>query len=260
MGIDSIVDLDCAPKRRLSTTGILQMLKARDRAQMVLEAVRNNGDMRPAADITFKVVLRTPEGDRPSEVAVQTLLDQAAKLDEHRSACASCPANRDQPSGYGCFHYINYPIEAATEDWLLARLPDDPESTAGQLLRRAVEDFGWRGEHAASMRHRGDTFFEAELPATRRWSDGFVVDANQIFHMLFHVGAIGSTHALMVALFFGALPHDLDPELLADAKRRSGLMSLATVAEQDGQREQLAELIRALVLAARLDVEVLIDS
>jgi hypothetical protein len=260
MGVDYIVGLECAAKRQLSDAGILQMLKARQRAEMVLGLMRQNGDMRPASEITFKMILRTPEGDRPSEVAVQTLLDQAAKLDEHGSACASCPANCGKPAGYGCFHSINYPIEAATEDWLLARLPDDPESTAGQLLRRAVEDFGWMGEHAASMRRQGDTFFEAELAATRRWSDGFAIDGNQIFHMLFHVGAIGSTHALMVALFFGALPHDLDPELLGDARRLARILSLATITEQDGQREQFAELIRALVLAARLDVEVGIDS
>ena len=148
---------------------------------------------------------------------------------------------------------------------MLGRLPDDLESSAGVFLVRALADFGWDGEHAAEMRGQGDTFFESDDALAVRWGDeddedGLQVDADQIFHMLFHVGNIGETHAMMLCLFFGVLPHDVDLEVLRDDDARRKALAAATLPPQGSPGiEAFAELLRALALAASLDVDVLID-
>src|SRR5262249_8370605 len=146
------------------------------------------------------------------------LLEQARALEPERGHCAACPANGDSP-GVGCYKSIPYPIPEEAEAWLLRLLPDDLSSTAGQLLQRAVADSVAAGATAAGMRDDGDTFFESRQALSVTWGEGdgaFEIDSDQIFHMLFHVGHLGSTHALMVCLFFGVLPHDTELEALGD--------------------------------------------
>lgn len=259
MGIDYVVDLACNPKRALGTEGIIDLVKARSRAEAVLELSRRNGDLRPAEQITFKIALMTPAGVQERDARVSDLFAQAAGLEPHRPACASCPANAGAP-GFGCYRTINYPIPAHVEAWLLARLPESPTCTAGQFLRRAVADFGWDGAHAANMRAQGNRFFEASTPQTRRFADGFTLGSNQVHQLLFGVGHPNPTHCTMAALFFGLLPHDLDPGWLQNAQNRAHVLAYATVAPQgDAAVESMAGFLRACVLAARLEVQILVD-
>src|SRR5689334_3812169 len=103
MGIDYVIDLECAPKEALTTEGIVNLVKARSRAEAILEMARQDGDQRPPSQITFKVALNRQGKVETQDVSVQALLDQAAALDEHRGHCANCPANRDNPKGFGCY-------------------------------------------------------------------------------------------------------------------------------------------------------------
>lgn len=278
MGIDYVVARDCPPRDALGSDGIVQLHKARDRAEMVLEQFRSQGDTRSASEITFQVMLRTPEGDDVKEVRVQDLLDQAKALDEHRGHCKDCPVDRGG-KGYGCTRYIRYPIPAAAERWLLSRLPDDLDSTAGTFLVAAMEDFDWSGEQAASMRAEGDTYFESDEAAQVSWGGGeededegeaegdddedggaITIDADQVFHMLFHVGHIQPTHATMLCLFFGLLPHDLDVEVLRDPERRAqALIAARTQADPDEDLGGIDEFLESLALAAAHGYNVLID-
>jgi hypothetical protein len=262
MGIDYVLDLGCTPKKHLGVEGLVNLVKARSRAEAVLEMLRKDGDKRAPSEISFEVVLQTPEGTSSETVSVQALLDSAAPLEEQRPHCAGCPANGDSP-GFGCYKSIPYPIPAEAETWLLGLLPDDLDSTAGQLLLRAIQDFDWDGEHAAGMREDGDTFFESDLPQAVTWGDGddaVEVDSNQLFHMLFHVGHVSATHAFMCCIFFGIVPHDIDVESIADPARRASALQTAVVPQPPSEAcEPMAAFLHALVTAARLDVDVLID-
>jgi len=259
MGVDHVVDLECNAKRALGVEGIVNLLKSRSRADMILQMSRQNGDNRPPEQITFKVAVQRPSGVETQDVSIGMLYQQAAALDPHRAGCTSCPANAGAQAGFGCVRYLNYPIELHTEQWLFSRLPQDMQCTAGQFLQRAITDFGWDGAPSANMRAQGRTFFESPQPLTQRWPDGFTFTSDQLFHMLFHVGHLGSTHALMVCLFLGVVPHDLDPQILGDRNRRAQTFALANIPPQEGQREQMAEVLRALVMAARLEVQLLVD-
>ena len=69
-------------------------------------------------------IQHTARQDDPGDkqlIVVQDLIDHAAVLDEYAEHCASCPANRSgQP--YGCMGFVDYPITARAETWLLERL------------------------------------------------------------------------------------------------------------------------------------------
>src|SRR5438552_2470233 len=127
MGIDHVIDLDCAPKQTFSTDGILTRLKARERAGTILKLFRDNGDQRPPSEMGFEMVRRMSDGTEETQiVVVQDLLDDAAQLEPLSKHCVDCPANRlRQP--FGCFGYINYPISRAAELWLLKQLPAPQE-------------------------------------------------------------------------------------------------------------------------------------
>src|SRR5687768_11761992 len=162
MGIDYVLDVDCVPKQQLGgVEGLIELVKARTRADTILQMVRKTGDTRSPDQLEFEMVLKTPEGETSSKVSVQALLDRAAALEPQRPSCAGCPANADSP-GFGCYRSIPYPIPEAAEEWLLGLLPDDLTTTAGQILVRAIEDFGWDGADAEKMRDDDQTFFESD--------------------------------------------------------------------------------------------------
>jgi len=259
MGIDYAVTQECAPRKALGSEGIIQLLKARDRAEMVMEHARSSGETDPAK-VTFRVVVRTPQGDTPKDVRVQDLLDQARPLDELRPHCKGCPFDR-RGQGYGCTGYLRYPIPVAAEHWLLERLPGDLSSTAGHLFRSAIRDFDWNGEHAASLREQGGTFFESDEAPSVSWGDALEVSGDQIFHMLFHVGPISPTHAMMLCLFFGLLPHDTAPEALRDTERLSHALSTARSGYSgDADLGGIDTFLDTLALAALHDLTVLTDA
>ena len=241
-----MVALDCAAKSALGIEGIVDMVKARSRAETVLALARKEGDQRPPHELTFHVHMMRAGKVEQSEVSVQRLLDQAKPLDEHRAGCADCPVNRESATGYGCYDSISYPIEAETEQWLLASLPEDLDSPAGYLFKSAIHDFAWDGAQAADMRKQGETFFRLRTPPSRRWSTGLVVNGDQIFHMMFHVGNIGTSHALMLGLFFGFVSITDDPPRFAPLP-------------EGGNAHQMARFLSTLGRAASKKLDVLID-
>src|SRR5262249_37275996 len=111
---------------------------------------------------------------------------------------------------------------------------------------------------AAALRARGRTFFESDLPARVEWGETSLT-ADQLFQMLFLVGPLEPSHALMIALFLGVLPHDTPPRDLRDRKRRDRLLSQATVPVEDARVQPVAEFLRSMALACTLDVRVLVD-
>lgn len=250
MGIDYVIALDCAAKQTLGIEEIVSMVKARSRAEMVLAMARQNGNPAPPSEVTFTVAINRNGKIEEAQVSVQQLLDQAAPLDQHNTACASCPANRDREAGYGCYDSINYPIEADTEQWLLSRLPDSlaEPSMAGYLFQSAMRDFPWTGEQAAGMRQQGETFFRLRSAPKRTWKSGETFTGDQVFHMMFHVGHLGAEHARMLCIFFGTAA------LVDGDEVRAG-----GVNPQSKNAEQMIDFVNALGFAAANELEVLVD-
>lgn len=257
MGVDHVVDLDCLAKRTLGVANVVARLKDRSRAEAVLALARNNGDVRPPDQITFRVAVQRPEGASAVDVSVGSLLDAASVLDPYRPSCRGCPANV-AATDFGCIRYIGYPFQRATEQWLWSRLPRDPHGVTAQLLMRAILDFGWDGSPVARMRAQGQTYFESPVPLVGRWPNGIAFTSDQLFHMLFHVGHLQPAHTSMLAFFLGALPAS-DPAVLSDRGRRTQALAQAEIPPAPGQAEELACFLRAAIVAARLDVPLLVD-
>ena len=131
------------------------------------------------------------------------------------------------------------------------------------LLVRGLGEFGWDGEPAAKLRMAGETYFESRVAFGIRWQgdDGNIdISSDQLFQMMFMVGNLAPTHCLMLALFFGVIPHDISlHDLKDDAGRTRALDDAKLATEADADIEQLAAFLRMLAVAARLDVSVLID-
>ena len=134
MGIDYVIDWTCEPKRAIGVANIVQLVKSRDRGVAVLQAARAAGDERLLAELSLETIVRT-RIERVERTTVQALLARAAPLEAHADRCTPCPANRGARGGYGCYRSIPYPIPAVAEEWLLMRLPDSLDSTAGWMRR-----------------------------------------------------------------------------------------------------------------------------
>ena len=183
-------------------------------------------------------------------------LKHSAALEQHRNACTSCPANRGKREGFGCYDSINYPIRVSTEEWLIRRLPPTLESTAGYFFGQALVDFQWDGAQAAQMRESSRTFFESQDQLGVEYDDDIVIGSNVVFHMMFHLGHLGASHAKLLCLFLGVLPHDIDPKVLVAPDWTKAIIPIPP---QDGPEEQMAEFLRACAKSAELGVDLLID-
>ncbi len=241
-----MVALECAAKEALGVEGIVDRVKARSRAETILELARRDGDNRPPSEITIGMRMLRAGKVQETQVSVQQLLEQASGLDAHRAGCLRCPLNKDSAAGYGCYDSISYPIEAATERWLLSCLPESLETPAGYLFQSPIPDIAWDGAQATEMRGQGDTFFELRTAPVRRWSPAFAVSGDQLFHMMFHVGHIGSSHAMMVGMFFGFVT-------LGDAAPEPPPVPASANAQQ------MARFLSTLGQAASEKLDVLID-
>lgn len=262
MGVDYVVDLECGPKDALGVQTIVDLLKARDRAEYMRDMMRANGDTRPPSEMTFETVVIRPEGPVHEEVSVQSLYERAKALDAHAPDCDGCPA-RCVPEPFGCAGYVSYPVAGTTEAWLLEQLPAELDSAAGTMLASAFRDFAWDGSFTKHLREQGDTFFEERAPGVRRWGAELTVTSDQIWQMLFGLGHLSPSHSLMCALFVGLVPHRTTPEGLAqisrDTARVAGHALRYDVAHEDFQIAELGRFFRAMGLAAALNVSLLID-
>jgi hypothetical protein len=257
MAIDHVVSLDCAPKRALGVEGLVDRIKARARAEGVIRFAREHGDQRPVESLTFKIGMMGAKGIvEEREASVSSLLQHSAALEQHRSACASCPANRGRREGFGCYQTINYPIRASTEEWLVRRLPPTLSCTAGYFFGQALIDFQWNGAQAAEMRESGRTFFESAEQLGIDYGEDVVIGSNVVFHMMFHLGHLGAEHAKLLCLFLGVLPHDIDANILVTP---DWAKAIVPIPPQEGPEEQMADFLRACATSAQLGVDLLID-
>ncbi len=208
MAIDHMIDYGCVPKETLGTDGIVERLKARDRAATVIQLYRENGDQRPPSEMGFEMTRTALDGAEETQVIiVQDMLDRAAELDPLAHYCEDCPANaRGAP--FGCVGFVQYPISARAERWLLDRLPGIDEPLIWLLLRQGVQELNYTGESVVPLR-TDPTYFEERRVAGRDLVE-FIFTANQAFELLFLLGNIQPPHAGILLLLFGAIPRGVD--------------------------------------------------
>ncbi|MBV8761969.1 MAG: hypothetical protein JO257_32045 [Deltaproteobacteria bacterium] len=261
MAIDYVLGVGCEPQERLGVERLVQMNRTRILARTALAQMREDGDQRAPKEIEIQLTMRTQGGDSARGVTLQDLLDDSDGLDIVAEHCKQCPA--DLGREFACHRRIRYPIPERVEQWLLSRLPENLGCTAGAMLVRALGELGWDGAPTAKLRASGDTFFESRVAHGVRWEskDGSIeISSDQLFQMLFLVGPVAPTHALMLALFCGVIPHDTSLHDLKDEAGRRRVLAQAHVpTESDPEIEQLAAFLRVLAVAARLEVPVLID-
>lgn len=265
MAIDYTIDYDCEPKRQLSTEGIRQRLKGAERAALIIQQYRDVGDERPPSEMGFEFTQRTPEGETEAQVViVQDLLDQAAELEPLIHHCEGCPANQlGRP--FGCMGFINYPITAAGEAWLIDRLPVPDEALVWLLLKQGVDRFLYDGQQIAMLRQQDDIYFESRKAAERRLGE-FTIDSNQVFEMCFTVGDIIPNHASILLLFFRAIHRDLESDIimnLAPAAPDAAEVHPFIIQQESYDDPTIFDLkgfLHALYIAWLLDVNLLVDA
>ena len=261
MAIDYVLAMGCEPQRVLGIQRLTALHRTRILARTALAHMREEGEQRPPSEIEVQLTMRKPDGETARGVTLQDLLDESAPLDEVAVHCETCPAGL--PREFACHRRIRYPIPEHVEAWLMARMPTELDCTAGALLVRGLGEFGWDGEPTAKLRASGTTFFESRMPYGVRWQgeNGTIeVSSDQLFQMMFMVGHLAPTHCLMLALFCGVIPHDTSLHDLKDREGRSRVLDGASVpAEPDADIEQLAQFLRTLAVAARLEASILID-
>jgi hypothetical protein len=261
MAIDYLLGVRCEPQERLGVERLVQMNRTRILARSALAHMREDGDHRAPKEIEIQLTMRTAGGDSARGVTLQDLLDESDPLDVVAEHCSKCPA--DLPREFACHRRIRYPIPERVEQWLMARLPENLGCTAGALLVRGLGEFNWDGAPTAKLRAAGDTYFESRVAYGVRWEspDGSIeISSDQLFQMMFLVGHLAPTHCLMLALFCGVIPHDTSLHDLKDAEGRARALARSYVPpEADPDIEQVAAFLRALAVAARLEVPILVD-
>lgn len=273
MAIDYIIEYDCLPKRELSADGIRERLKERARAEEVIQWFRAAGDQRQPDQMGFEFTHSTPAdpGDKQL-IVVQDLIDHAAILDDYAEHCAACPANaRGQP--FGCMGFIQYPITALAETWLLERLPVPDEPLVWLLLKQGIQKLGYDGASVKALREADGgpeaserAYFELPIAPRRRLGE-LRVSGDQALEMIFGVGErVIPNHAGVLLLFFGAIDRDLEADEIRDIssfdlpiRERFAFEMMSGAGADDCVRELIA-FFRALYVAWRLNVALFIDA
>lgn len=266
MAIDYIIEYDCVPKQTLGADGIIERLKSRERADMIIRMFRESGDDRPPSEMGFDFTRSTPEGEDETQlIVVQDILDFVADLNPLAPHCQGCPANRTGTS-FGCTGFVQYPISGKGEAWLLNQLPSINDPLVWLLLKKGVESFNYNGALIARLRAQGDTYFEDSQAAFRPIGE-FNLNANQVFEMIFMVGDIIPNHGAIMLLFYNAIERS---ELQADdimglspaddAKIKKYPFMHQIMQGDDRTISELKEFLNAVYVAWGLNVKLKIDA
>ncbi len=272
MAIDYIIAYDCVPKQTLSSNGILDRLKERERAEAVIQWFRQAGDTRSPSDMGFEFTKSTPDGEGEKQVViVQDLLDHVADLDPLEHHCKGCPANR-AGKPFGCMGFIQYPITARAEAYLLDRLPVPDEPLIWLLLKKGIQEFGYDGSSVKMLRDVDNaedgqrTYFELPISPQRRLGE-IRVSGDQMLEMMFGVGEhIIPNHAAILLLFFHAIKRDIeaaDIQIIsspdAEIRTRTPFTMTADPSDDDTVHEFLA-FFHAMYIAWKLNVPLFVDA
>lgn len=256
MSLDYYIQYPCKVRESVSDEELLQMQKSKNRAEYVLDLMRNDPKTDtniPESEWTFLVMVQRPEGLEEKRVKIVDLLAESAPLQSLSTNCKECAANILHID-FGCGGAINYPLTAITEKWLISRLPDDINSQAGNLLQMAISDFNFDGKAIDASRNRKD-LYESSKPEIRKWGSFFSkktnVSSSQILHMIMQVGHLQPSHAKLVAYFLGYINDSFEYVEKSENQPNSN----------DGRGVgQFKALLMALLFAGTNECSVFVDS
>ncbi len=266
MAVDYVIDYGCTPKQHLTTPGILGRLKGRDQAERIIKLYRDAGDNRRVDKMGFEFTRNTPDGTEENQtILVKDLLRAAADLDDLGHHCQKCPANiTGEP--FGCFGRVRYPISDHAERWLLLQLPQPHEAPLiWTLLGENLREINQHSADVQQIRETGNYFESGKTP--RRRLGEIAVSGDNVFYLLFMGGHISPARAVVLMLFFGAIPRNLEaPELYkltpptADAATRYPFQFSPDADLDDTSIRELKRYFRALHRAWQHNVPLLIDA
>lgn len=248
MALDYAIQFPCPVRQALPEAKLFSMIKHKSKAEFAIGKYREVYPNEPLERILdegqVQIVIRTPEGSsREMPVTIAQLLASVAPLEEVQSHCETCAANVPGLP-FGCFGVVNYPLGRAAEEWLVSRLPDDPNNANLTMLFRFLGDLEVDGAPVDAQRGRRE-MFEADRPAIRTWGGLLTrkqISSSQLLHMLAFGGHLGAEQALLYTRLLSLLAIALEPP--------SG----------NAGTEQLKTFMCAIAVAGRLNAGVMIDS
>jgi hypothetical protein len=251
MAFEYVVQYPCKVKDEITVEGLVRQVKLRAAAEGVQAKMQAAGETQPASEVRITRMVLTPDGKQEeAEVTLQALLEETSGLSAYEPLCQGCPACVGG-GPFGCYQAINYPIEAQTEKWLLARLPADLDSSAGRLLRKLVADLQCDGAAVAALRN-SPAHMESRRSETRAWG-GFLskwrLTSDQLLEMILAHEGLEPLQCALLCLVLGTLPPDTPPEVFRDAKQRRAVLaeavvSVSDVSEQIGAAGRYLEALR----------------
>lgn len=263
MGVDYSIGYGCVPKENFTTEGIIQRLKAGERANSIIQFYRQNNDKRSVEHMGGEITLRTAGGESETRtVLVKDLLAERAELDLYAHHCEGCPANHLRKP-FGCIGRLNYPISAQVELWMLYRLPGEDEPLPFLLLSKA-EEMGLTGTSASHYRQMENSIFQNPDTMGREYPE-MKITTDQLFELLFLLGHIQPKRAVMILMYLGAIRRDMDAgELMAmtpappDALEKYPFQLEISI-DDDVSTRDLKQFLHGLYTAWLLDRELLLD-
>lgn len=205
MSLEYTIQLPCEVRRHLPELKLQSMIKHRNTAMFAINVFR---EAEPKVDVEtlirermVTIAVQSSEGiSQETAVPIAQLLSTTAPLRDFEKHCSHCPANvGGQP--FGRYGKVNYPIEKATEDWLLARLPANAKDPGLVMLFRLLDDLKIDGAPTDSLRNRPE-IFTSSTASERVWKGLFSskrINSSQIMHMLMFGGHIGAEQARLYA-------------------------------------------------------------
>jgi hypothetical protein len=264
MGVDYMIGHGCVPKEQFTSDGLLLRVKAGERAAIVREFYKLQHEQRRDQDMGFELTRSTAAGEEDTQlIRLDDLTRLYKELEGYEQSCVGCPANGFKKD-FGCIGSVNYPISGRAEVWMLQRLPNIDEPIPFLLLQQG-RDLGNTGQRAAGLRsNQPGVFFQSPEVVARQYEE-FDVTGEQMFELLFLLGAIQPKRAVLILMFMGAIQRDLPAdELMAmtpappDAAEKYPFL-LKPEDSDDQSIRDLRAFFRTLYLAWQLDRDVLLD-
>ena len=253
MGLEYIANIPCKVREQFSNDDIVERIKARNIIEIIKE--KAGDDFNEEMKITWQKNVLDGENQN-TRVSIKELSDMYKELEPLSIHCESCTANR-MSKEFGCVGFLGYPVSKHFEKALMDTLPDNLETTAGKLLKRAINELGYTGKIPAEMRKMN--MFESPKPLKRKWGgffSKFVVDSNMVFEMIFTLGDLNPEHCSLLCLFFGILPYDIPKEDYLNKDKVKDILLNVDYSKFDAS---LRHLFNALASAAIHNVRLLIS-